>query len=149
AKGKIIVIMDSDYTYPAHYIPNLINPIIENKADLVLGNRLKNIKLESMNFLHLFGNKFLTLTFNILYSSKIQDTQTGFRAFKKIIFKKLNIKSKGIFFPTDFLIQSLKLHLKIEEKYILYRSRLGHSKLNPLRDGLIIFLKMIINRFFK
>lgn len=146
AKGQIIVIMDSDYTYPGYFIPQLISPIIKNKADLVLGNRLKNIKLESMKISHIFGNIFLTLIFNFLFHSKIRDTQTGFSAFRKKTFEKMNIKSKGIFLPTEILIRALKLQLRIEEKSIIYRPRLGRSKLSPIRDGLIIFLKMLINR---
>lgn len=146
AKGQIIVIMDSDYTYPGYFIPQLISPIIKNKADLVLGNRLKNIKLESMKISHIFGNIFLTLIFNFLFHNKIRDTQTGFRAFRKKIFDKMKVKSKGIFLPTEILIKALKLRLRIKEQYIIYRPRLGRSKLSPIRDGLVIFLKMLINR---
>lgn len=146
AKGKIIVIMDADHTYPASFIPQIISPLIKNEADLVLGNRLKNIKLESMKISHIFGNVFLTLIFNFLFHSKIRDTQTGFSAFRKKTFEKMNIKSKGIFLPTEILIRALKLQLRIEEKSIIYRPRLGRSKLSPIRDGLIIFLKMLINR---
>lgn len=143
--------MDSDYTYPSQYIPQLIKPILKNKADIVLGNRLTNANLKSMKASHFFGNKILNIIFNFLYHSKIQDTQTGFRAVRKKIFKKMKIRSKGIFLPTEIIIQAIKLRLKIKEKVIIYRPRIGRSKLSPLRDGFIILLKMIINRisYFK
>jgi len=147
SKGQIIVIMDSDYTYPAFYIPRLISPLLKGDADLSLGNRLSHISLDSMKISHLFGNKFLTLIFNFLFFNKIKDSQTGFRAFYKDIFKKMNIKNRGIFQPTEILVKALKLNLRIKETTINYRPRIGQSKLNPLRDGFLILLKMIINRF--
>ena len=145
AKGKIIVTMDSDYTYPASYIPQLISPLIKNEADLVLGNRLIEKRSIPMNKSHLFGNILLTLWFNTMYLSKIKDTQTGFRAFPKKFFKNLRVKSKGIFFPTEFLIKSLKSRFRIVEIPISYRSRIGKSKLSPIRDAIHIFVKILIS----
>jgi len=145
AKGKIIVIMDSDYTYPASFIPQLIAPLIKNEADLVLGNRLSQKNSVLMKKSHLFGNMVLTLWFNVIFVSKFQDTQTGFRAFRKKDYKKLKANSKGIFLPSELLYKALKKRFRIIEIPIRYRSRIGKSKLSPLRDGIIIFLKMLIN----
>ncbi|MHA1130635.1 MAG: glycosyltransferase family 2 protein [Candidatus Helarchaeota archaeon] len=147
AQGQIIVIMDSDYTYPSYSIPQLIAPILNNRADLVLGNRLRTISSTSMKTSHIVGNKILSLIFNILFKNKIQDTQTGFRAFKKNSFQRLKCRSRGIFLPTEILIQALKFNLIIDEQPITYRPRIGSSKLNPIKDGLVILLKMIIYRF--
>lgn len=146
SKGKIIVIMDSDFTYPARYISQLIDPLVKNEADLVIGNRLEKIAEGSMRASHLIGNLFLTIMFNIFFRSRIKDTQTGFRAFKKEIFEKMSLKSKGIFLPTEILIKALKLHLRISEKPINYRPRIGKSKLSPIRDGFIILAQMIKDR---
>ena len=145
ARGKIIVIMDADYTYPASSIPQLITPLMNNKADLVLGNRLDHKRSVSMKKSHLFGNMVLTLWFNVIFVSRFKDTQTGLRAFHKNTFEKLNVKSKGIFFPSEFLFKAFKKRIRIVELPITYRSRLGKSKLSPLRDGIVIFLKMLIN----
>ena len=145
AKGKIIVIMDSDYTYPASYIPQLIAPLIKNEADLVLGNRLFKKSSVLMKKSHLFGNMVLTLWFNVIFVSRFRDTQTGFRAFRKRDFKKLKVYSKGIFLPSELLYKALKKRFRIIEIPIRYRPRIGKSKLSPLRDGIVIFLKMLIN----
>ncbi len=147
ARGKIIVIMDADYTYPAKFIPKLINPIINNEADIVLGNRLADKHSIHMKKSHLFGNIILSLWFNVIYLSRFQDTQTGFRAFYKKIFEKLETKSKHIYLPTEIISQAIKKRFRILEIPISYRFRIGKSKLSPLRDGLLIFLKMLINIF--
>ncbi|MDD1777491.1 MAG: glycosyltransferase family 2 protein [Candidatus Helarchaeota archaeon] len=146
ARGQIIVIMDSDYTYPGSSIPQLITPLIKNEADLILGNRLEYYSLSSMKISHLFGNLILTTVFNLLFHSKIRDTQTGFRAFRKTFFEKLNVESKGIFLPTEILVKALRLHFKIKEIPIVYRPRIGKSKLNPILDGFIILIKIILTR---
>lgn len=146
AQGQIIVIMDSDYTYPGYYIPQLITPLIKNEADLILGNRLAYYNLRSMKISHLFGNLILTIIFNFLFHSKLKDTQTGFRAFRKTFFKKLKVESKGLFLPTEILVKALKFHFKITEIPIYYRPRIGKSKLNPILDGFIILIKIILTR---
>ncbi|MHA1265180.1 MAG: glycosyltransferase family 2 protein [Candidatus Helarchaeota archaeon] len=144
AKGKYILIMDSDFTYPATYISQLITPLIKNEVDLVLGNRLHNKKAVNMKKSHLFGNIILTLWFNIIFLTCLKDTQTGIRAFSKSFYKKLKINSKGIFFPTEFLIKAVKKRSRILELPIPYRFRIGISKLSPLRDGILIFIKILI-----
>lgn len=146
AQGQIIVIMDSDYTYPGYYIPQLITPLIKHEADLMLGNRLDYYDSSSMKISHLFGNLLLTTIFNFLFHSKIRDTQTGFRAFRKTLFEKLKLESKGIFLPTEILVKALKFHFKIKEIPIYYRPRIGKSKLNPILDGFIILIKIILTR---
>lgn len=148
AKGEIIVILDSDYTYPASYIPQLIVPLVKNEADLVLGNRLTNKCFALMKKSHLFGNIILTLWFNVIFLSRFKDTQTGFRAFRKNDFERLGIRSNGIFFPSEFLFKALKKRFRIVEIPIKYRLRIGKSKLSPLRDGILILLKMLINGIF-
>jgi len=146
AQSQIIVTMDSDYTYPSLYIPKLIMPLINNEADLILGNRLDYFNMNSMKIFHFFGNILLTFIFNLLFYTKIKDTQTGFRAFRKILYKKLELKSGGIFLPTEILVKSLRFHLRIKEVPIIYRPRIGKSKLNPILDGFIILIKMIVIR---
>lgn len=148
SSGKIVVTMDSDYTYPAKFIPNLIEPLLKDKTDMVLGNRLKRINTQSMNCIHIFGNQMISALFYIFYQKRIKDTQTGFRAFKKGVFEELKIKSGTVFFCTEMLIKALKSKLKIAEYPINYRPRIGSSKLSPLKDGLIILLKMILSRIF-
>jgi len=147
--GDIIVWMDSDYTYPAYQIPKLIQPILDNKADIVLGTRIKgNIHPGAMKHSHRFGNILLTLIFNILFLRRLSDTQTGLRAFHKSVLKKLKFSNSGMAFATQTLIQAVKKRLRIKEVKIDYRPRIGTSKLSAIKDGARIFAE-IVTGFFR
>lgn len=149
SKGNIIVWMDADYTYPATWIPEIIKPIIENKADLVIGNRLNKLESESMIISHRFGNIFLTLFFDFLYGQMVKDTQCGLRAFSKIATNKLNLNRNGMSFATEILIESVKNKLRIEQVDISYRKRIGETKLNTFRDGFNIIYTILRNKIIR
>ena len=89
ATGDIIIFTDADYTYPAKYIPDFITEI-EEGADLVLGARLENIK--SMPLLNKIGNHIFSFLATYIGCINITDSQTGYRAFKRDMFDKLNVK---------------------------------------------------------
>jgi len=144
AKGDIIVWMDSDYTYPSHQIPELVQPILDNKADIVLGSRIKGkIHPGAMTILHRFGNLYLTMLFNIFFFKNLSDTQTGFRAFSKHALKLLKMSNNGMGFATQTLTQAVKKRLKIKEIEIVYRPRIGCSKLHSFKDGVRILIEII------
>ena len=79
----IIVHTDADGQYLASDIPKLIKPIIEKKADIVLGSRFKG-KIEKMPLIKRLGNKAFSRVISKITGTKISDAQTGFRAFTKI-----------------------------------------------------------------
>ncbi|MHA1312684.1 MAG: glycosyltransferase family 2 protein [Candidatus Helarchaeota archaeon] len=149
AKGDILIWMDADFSYPAKYLSALIQPIIERKADIVLGNRLRKLEYKSMTPSHLFGNVILTIIFNIFYGKRIKDTQCGLRAFSRRGLEKMNLEKKGMSYATEILIEAVKKNLKIEQIDISYRKRIGETKLNTFKDGINILLTIIQNRFRK
>jgi len=144
AKGDIIVWMDSDYTYPSYQIPDLIRPILEGRADIVLGSRLKGrIHPGAMKLLHRFGNIYLTMIYNVFFFKAISDTQSGLRAFSKRAMELLKLTNNGMGFATQTLTQAAKKRLRIKEIKIEYRPRIGSSKLNSFKDGARIFVEII------
>jgi glycosyltransferase involved in cell wall biosynthesis len=152
-KGDVIVWMDSDYTYPSYQIPEIINPILENKADIVLGSRIKGrIQPGAMIPTHHFGNILLTMLYNILFFQFVSDTQTGLRAFNKktlgFIDFKLNKRGWGFGWNTQMLTQAAKKRLRIKEIKIDFRPRLGCSKLSTLKDGARILIQILKGIFF-
>jgi len=134
ATGDIIILTDADYTYPAKYIPQFISEI-ERGGDLVLGSRF----IEGVNnlpFLNNIGNRILSLLATYLSCVNITDAQTGYRAFKKNMFSKLDIGAKSLEFETKMTVRAAKLGYNILEIPIEYRERVGKSKLRPVRDGI-------------
>ena len=138
AEGQIVVMADADWTYPLHKIPQLIEPVVRGEADLVLGERLEEANRKSMPFLHRFvGTPVLTFIIaRACRGLKIDDSQTGFRAFRRDTMLDLGLRATGMELTSDMLIRSASAGLRITTVKTGYRERVGESKLNTLSDGI-------------
>ena len=127
AKGDIIVMGDADGTYPLNTTYEFIQPLIKGDADFVMGSRLKgNIQKGAMPALHRYiGNPFLTWMLNSLFSTGISDAHCGMRAIKKEALNKLHLRSGGMEFASEMVIEASREHLKIAEVPITYYPRGG------------------------
>jgi glycosyltransferase involved in cell wall biosynthesis len=141
ATGAIIILTDADYTYPAEYIPKFIHEI-EKGADLVLGSRFMD-GVSNMPFLNMIGNKIFSVVAAYISCVSITDGQTGYRAFKKDMFSKLDVNAKSLEYETKMTVRAAKLGYKVVEIPIEYRKRIGSSKLRPIRDGYRMFRGLI------
>ena len=137
AKGDIIVMGDADGTYPLNTTYEFIQPLIKGDADFVMGSRLKgNIQKGAMPPLHRYiGNPFLTWMLNSLFSTGISDAHCGMRAIKKEALNKLHLRSGGMEFASEMVIEASREKLKIAEVPITYYPRGGESKLSSFADG--------------
>ncbi len=144
AKGDIIIMGDADGTYDFKQIPELLEPITDG-ADLVIGSRFKGeIEKGAMNLLHKLGNRFLTRSLNRFFGLDISDSQSGFRAIKKEALEKLELKSDGMEFASEMIVEASRKGLMIREVGIKYRKRKGRSKLRSLKDGWRHFRLMLL-----
>ena len=137
AKGDIIIMGDADGTYPFETTYEFIQPILKGEADFVMGSRLKgNINKGAMPALHRYvGNPFLTWILNILFKAGISDAHCGMRAIKKDTLKKLDLKSTGMEFASEMVIEASRKKVRIAEIPIDYYPRKGESKLSSFSDG--------------
>ncbi|WP_230972196.1 glycosyltransferase family 2 protein [Archaeoglobus neptunius] len=136
AKGEIVVMLDADGTYDPLEIPRLVEPIISNKADIVLGSRFRGeIRPGSMGPVHRLGNVLLTKITNFFFKSSFTDVHSGMRALKKEVAESLRFSSEGMEFATEMLAKAWRSGCRIVEVPITYHPRKGHSKLRTLRDG--------------
>ncbi|MDP3066628.1 MAG: glycosyltransferase family 2 protein [Methanobacteriaceae archaeon] len=137
AAGDIIVMGDADGTYPFSEIYEFIQPILKGDAEFVMGSRLKGeIKKGAMPALHKYiGNPFLTGVLNALFSTGISDAHCGMRAMTQEAWNKLNLKTAGMEFASEMVIEASRQKLKIEEVPITYYPRKGESKLSSFSDG--------------
>jgi glycosyltransferase involved in cell wall biosynthesis len=132
ASGDVIIFTDADNTYPARYVPQLVQEI-EKGADLVLGARIQ--ARENIPAFNRLGNNIFSFLATYISCIRIKDSQTGMRAFRREMFDKLDVKAKGLEFETKMTVRAAKLGYKIVEVPIEYRERVGVSKLNPIKDG--------------
>lgn len=145
--ADIIIQIDADGQYDPEEIQKLIKPILENKADLVLGSRLENLKYE-MPWIKKRGNHAFSWLLRRLTGSDIKDGQTGFRAIRKEVFE--SIKLQGDFtYTQEMIVKASKEGWRIANVPVNFYQRIaGESRLisNPLsyawRAGIIIFRTM-------
>ena len=139
----IIVNIDADGQYNAKQIPDLIKPILDGRADMVLGWRDID-KLDFMPRGKKFGNKLATWVTRRLSGLPIKDAQTGFRAFSREAALRLNLFGKYTYVQ-ETIIQASHKGLEIEQVPIDFRAREGKSRLIPnlwayaMRAGSTIF----------
>jgi glycosyltransferase involved in cell wall biosynthesis len=136
ARGRFIVMGDSDNTYDFSDIPKLLVPL-RNGADFVIGSRFKGtIHKGSMDSLHRYiGNPILTWMINVFFHTRFSDAHSGFRVITREGFDRLTLKSGGMEFASEMLVMASKEGLKIVEVPIDYYPRLTPSKLHSFADG--------------
>jgi len=131
--ADFILTMDGDGQHDPKEIPKLLKPLLENRADVVIGSRfIRDYRHPSL--LKHFGNMAFSRIISILTSQKITDAQSGFRAFTREVAEKINIRM-GQTYTQQMIIQAAYYKFKIVEVPISVRERIhGRSKLvrNPL-----------------
>jgi len=133
--AKVIVMMDADLTYDPKHIPKLVAPILEDEADLVVGNRFAGLQKGAMPFVNRVGNRVLSLVAKLALRLNVYDTQSGMRAFKSELLDSMNLVAVGMPFAMEMLAEARSVDARICEVPISYRPRVGKTKLNPIKDG--------------
>lgn len=154
ATGDIIVIQDADLEYNPEDIPRLIKPILDNKAMVVYGTRLKTKpvffgKNRTPHLHHFFGNKLLSLITSILYGSSISDMETGYKAMKQEVLSGIRLHARSFDFEPEITAKILKKKIRIYEIPIKTRPRSYQEgkKILWTRDGLQALYTLIKYKF--
>lgn len=139
-----IVMVDGDDTYPAAEVKNLLMPLVEGRADMVIGSRLNSRNQNAFRKYHTWGNVFLTKLFNMVFHSDLTDILSGYRAFSRKVVEQVPINTGGFDVETELTLQSLYCNLAILEVPISFQNRPqgSHSKLRTFRDGFRILWKI-------
>lgn len=141
------LMVDGDDTYPAEEAAKLIAPVIEGRADMVIGDRLSSTYFdEEKRLSHQLGNNLVRNLINFVFKSNVRDVMTGYRAFSPDFVKTFPVLSKGFEIETEMTIHTLDKNLKWVEIPVQYRDRPAGStsKLNTRSDGIRV-LKTIFN----
>jgi glycosyltransferase involved in cell wall biosynthesis len=124
AKGSLIIIQDADMEYDPYDYPDLLTPIINNKADVVYGSRFKGNSIRVLYFWHSLGNKFLTLFSNMLTDLNLSDMETCYKVFRAPIIKNMILSSKRFGIEPEMTAKISKLKsIRIYEVPISYNGR--------------------------
>jgi glycosyltransferase involved in cell wall biosynthesis len=146
---KYVIISDADFTYPAKYIPNMIEILEKNsQIGMVCGNRFNEVySLKAMSDVFYFGNKLISMTHSILNGINLTDPLTGLRVIRADLLRDWTPLSKDFDIEVELNCYIEKSGFKTVEIPILYRIRIGEKKLK-MKHGRIIFQR-IIEEFFR
>lgn len=152
--ADIFVMSDADLTYPADRIHDLIRPILEKQADMVVGDRLSggHYKKENKRNFHGFGNHLVKWLINRLFRADLKDVMTGYRAFSRKFVKNYPILVEGFQIETDVTLHALDKRFRIVEIPVEYIDRPAgsFSKLNTFADGAkVLFTIASILRYYR
>ncbi|MBQ6129717.1 MAG: glycosyltransferase [Lachnospiraceae bacterium] len=140
------LMVDGDDTYPADNAREMINAVLDRKADMVIGDRLSSTYFtENKRLFHNFGNSIVKKSINVLFHSDITDIMTGYRAFSYRFVKTFPVLSEGFEIETEMTIHAIDKNMEIENVVVQYRDRPegSESKLDTVGDGIRVLFTII------
>lgn len=143
------IMTDGDDTYPAESAPEMARMVLEEQADMVVGDRLSSTYFqENKRPFHNFGNSLVRKSINVLFGSSVKDIMTGYRAFSYQFVKSFPVLSEGFEIETEMSIHAVDKNMRIDHVIVDYRDRPAgsQSKLNTYSDGIKV-LRMILKQF--
>jgi len=136
ARGEWVGFLDADGTYPPEYFPALCQAAQDQRADIVVGSRMAGTDSQ-MPPVRRVGNLIFARLVSVISAQSITDSASGQRVFKKSVLERIYPLPDGLNLTPVMSIRALHEQLKMIEVPIPYSERVGRSKLNALRDGLI------------
>ena len=154
ATGDILILQDADLEYNPEDFVSLVRPILEGRAELVLGSRFfyRGPRFLTKNgdpFLsHYIGNKLIIAITNLLYGQKISDYEGCYKAFTRALAQKVNVGTDGFDFDNELVCKSLRHGYRITEVPIQYQPRLySEGKKICWKDGFHMLWTILKWRF--
>ncbi|EJN61264.1 glycosyl transferase [Halogranum salarium B-1] len=138
-----VLMVDGDGTYRPEDAALMLEPLAEG-YEHVIGDRFADMKNGAMTRLNKVGNGFTNRAFSLIHGDDYQDILSGYRAFSRESFERLNLTADGFGIETQMAVECAKHGVRTAVVPITYRPRPDGSdtNLHPIRDGGIIFLEL-------
>ncbi len=122
--GDVVLVQDADLEYDPVDIPELVDPIVKGKADVVYGSRFMIRRASRvLYFKHFMANQFLTFLSNLFTDLNLSDVETGYKAFRGEIIRNMIIETRGFGFEIEVTAKVAKLKCRVYEVPISYNGR--------------------------
>ena len=142
--GDVVIVQDADLEYdPADYHA-LIQPILDEKADVVFGSRFLGGPHRVLFFWHYVGNKVLTTLSNMMTDLNLTDMETCYKAFRADLLKQVRLRENRFGFEPEFTAKIAKTRARVYEVPISYSGRdYAQGKKIGWKDGVAAFWHII------
>ena len=145
ARGEIIVTIDSDGSHWPEELNEVLAPILQEEADMVIGSRYMDHKHVEARKLNKFGVRIFNYLIQLFTGVAITDSQSGYRAMKRQVLEKQKLKSGEYEIESEMLVKTAKLRFRVTEVPITFEQRTyGRSGVDPMVDGSKIMFSILL-----
>jgi glycosyltransferase involved in cell wall biosynthesis len=123
AEGDFILVQDADLEYHPRDYPILLQPFLEDEADVVYGSRFLGGPHRVLFFWHYIGNKLLTLLSNMFTDLNLSDMETGYKVFRREVLENLTLRSNRFAIEPEMTAKVARQRVRIFEVPISYSGR--------------------------
>lgn len=144
ARSDILVFMDADGSHEPKDIPPMIRPILEDKADLVIGSRpaggSDEFKMDLENLVRQVGSDIATTLINLRWKVDLTDTQNGFRAIRGNVAREIKLKANDFDIEEEMVMKALKKGYRVcQIPSHEYNRKWGQSKLPTSKCWIMLY----------
>jgi glycosyltransferase involved in cell wall biosynthesis len=153
ATKQIMAQVDADSQFPPEELPQLIQPILNNQADIVFASRFvkgSTIEKGSLTRMRRLANYVVSGFTSLLSGNRLTDVNAGFKAWKSSTIRDLNITCNHFGYEPEIAILAAKKGHRIVEVPVNYKGRQrGISNVKLIRDGIIIPIFLLKTKFLR
>lgn len=144
--AEYVLMLDGDGTYRPEDADTMLDPLIDGRADHVIGNRFADMEPGAMTRLNRFGNRVIDRLFTTIHGAAFGDVLSGYRAFTRASVDRFSLTADGFGIETEMAAECARLGVPTTTVPITYRARPDGSATNlrPFRDGGRIMLTMFL-----
>ncbi len=144
--ADVYVLVDGDGTYPEDEAPRLVERLLRDPVDMVVATRLDAHAPGSFRLFHKLGNRLISGLISLLFSARVTDVLSGYRALDRELFRTVHLGAQGFEVETELTLQSLAKGFRIGEMPVAYglRPEGSRSKLNTWSDGFLIARSILL-----